>query len=846
MYNFLLDHAIRNVWCSPYQDDQAMFRLKRITDLYRAENYFSYQGVRTPLPTADEPYHVYVIGANSQTRLNLTKKVGVWESFSSLAVENNLISDFYMLSGLQLARSRCWNYLTAKGDYVIAIQMHDNVVDLDYQTVYLRVYHNSYFESDHDTSGDTKILVGGGQIKSGTEALAYQRDYLAALARPDGHAYAFVNGYLVDNFLPNEVKPGDVIEWVYDASISEVHDIPLQDMQVFMSQLDSTNKFILHLPKNLDQIQYMDDVDFWLIRKRPENPTRWRGAFYNRNNLNAVRMMTHRDYALHTQYVQDLIIDKPQWEDISNLYIRVHVRKSGYERPLIDEHQRIKELYKLTDDEIVRAMAGVDATVAEWQAASLESSNYTRIMSSFYEDITPQEVVHAYGYNAIAKLTGDSPVDVTGGWADVPVGCQKTCTAYEYDSMGLLIGWRVHPGGEVYYPMSASAVMVEFISGIAGDDGGIQTSQEEVILDPMVGYRFYVCPIGPDGQPNNKWMDVTGQSEYYEIDTNRKVVWNIDTSAYRGVVKNDLYFTTMDWTLEEYNHMYRLTLTHTDADGQILYIPPGRIDVFMNRRGLVENIDYHVNYPEILIYNKEFLKDGEQDFVIRGYGFCESDMTREIATQRGFVVHGMLSINHVYDLRDDKVIRVVVDGRTFQRDVLEFAEDPRQARVANIRNGRPYVIQDAMVPVRGLVNYDTYPLRNASKDVDKRVSDYLTLKLPEVIPDGPSPMQGLYALYSPFLARVLYDLWAGFIQAPEPDVPESVVDDLVQPYIWMLNFDPCRREYMDYEEVNIHAHPKWTVLGVTLNQYAFLERLNELYLFNKVDLTPYLEIVGEP
>lgn len=846
MLKYLLDHAIRNVWCSPYQDDQALLQLTRITSVNRAKNYIDYQYRRQYLPTQNEYYHVYLIGANTQERLNLTNKINTWVDFSELAVENNLVANFYTLSGHHLSRKRCYVLRGDKGNYWIAIKMHEGVIDLDSETIYLRLYRDAYYGSSHDTSGAIDVRYGGGLVNNSTEALAYQRNYLTAAGYPEGHACALLNGYLVDNFLPNEIKKGDIVEWTYESSVDEIYEIALNDLVTFTSTLDQMMKYIIHLPKKTDNIRYKDDIDIWVIQRRENN--RWRGVWYNQNQSTSVRMLTHRDYAIPTVFVKDLIEKNaqifPDMVNATGIYLQIHVRKSGYQRPLVDEANRIKELYKLTDVEIVRAMAGIDATVPEWQAANLERSSYTAIMREPYEQVTANQVVTAYGYNAMTKLVADTPNKVSNGFVNVPLAHRVSSTAFEYNAQGIMLGWRKHLGGDVYYPMYSATTMMEFIEGEGGLGNNIVSSNSLVTLDPNIGYRFYVTRVSVDGTPENEWIDVTNNNQYYTINSNNQVIWSIDNRMWLGAVKSNENFTCFDLDIIEYNHMYRFSLINTDF-GDVLYIPPGRIDIIMNGRALIENIDYHVRYPEIVIYNKEYLKDGVQNFVIRAYGFCNSDMTRTLALQKGYIIDGMASVNNTYDVRDDKVIRVVIDGRTFHRNDVKFAETQRNIIIDGIKDGRPYVIQDAIVPLRGVIDYNTYPLRDEAIATDKRVSDYLTLKLPEARDEIVDTIPDVYQIYSPFLARVLYDLWAGFIPALAPEDTEENVDKLMQPYLWLLNYDPCRRDYVDDRFVNIHPHPKKVVLSITKAQYSFLERLNEIYLFSRVDLTPFLQIVGE-
>ena len=846
MKNYMIDHAIRNVWCSPFQDDQAILQLCRITTINRAVNFFEYQNRRVALPTQKEDYHVYVIGGNSQTRLNLVEGVGKWVTLSELAGTSNLFSDVYIANGLQFPKHSTYVMRGLDMSYMIAIPTGSIPVNFDYEKVYLRLYRNSYFGSDHDESEGYAVQMGGGVVIDTTHALSIQREFINASNRPVGHAYAIVNGYMVDNFLPNEVTRGDSIEWIHDASIAEVVDLKITDLEIFHSTLDSMTKYIIHPPKNRDGIQYHDDVDIWLVNKDPARPGRWKGIYVNKNDPKSVRMLTHRDYSIPSATIAGLLQLHPGWATQENMYIRLHMRHSGYQRPLVDEHHRIRELYKLSDEGIVRAMAGVDATVPEWQVATLEKSNYTRIMRSYYQNITPEEVMHAYGYNAMAKLIADTPNKVVSGYVDVPLAYRTNSTAFEYDFKGHMTGWRLHPGGDAYYPMKQTTTLVEFVDGIGGLDADFNYSSDDVVVvDPLCEYRYYACRLTHLGLPSNDWVEVTNDRNFYYITPEKEVKWVFDPRMYIGAVKSNKKFTCFDLTIPEHNHLYRFEVIHQDALGQLLMLAPGRVDVWMNGRALIEHIDYHVIYPEIVIFNKEYLVEGAQQFTVRGYGLVDESQTRELSTQRGYVQHGMLSVNNVYDTREDKIIRCVVDGKTFHREALKFSETQRNVKLPDVDDGRPYVIQDVLAPVRGVVDYQTYPLRSQSVAVDKRVSDYLTLKLPEVLPTPPVAIKRHYHIYSPFLARVLFDLWDNNIPSPAANTAEDVIDKFISPYKWLLDFDPCRRDYVDDRFSNIHPHPKQEVLEVTRRQYAFLDRLNRVYLFGRVDLTAFLAIVGE-
>ena len=131
---------------------------------------------------------------------------------------------------------------------------------------------------------------------------------------------------------------------------------------------------------------------------------------------------------------------------------------------------------------------------------------------------------------------------------------------------------------------------------------------------------------------------------------------------------------------------------------RIATIPPRRLDLWLNGHPLIENLDYYVNWPEVTIVNKSYLNpEAEQWIEVRGTGFCNSDMTMDEARESGFVEHGYLSHDRQYDVRDDKVVSIVVAGKLGHRDQLSFAEDNLGVAIEGPANGSPYAVREVVV-----------------------------------------------------------------------------------------------------------------------------------------------------
>lgn len=255
-------------------------------------------------------------------------------------------------------------------------------------------------------------------------------------------------------------------------------------------------------------------------------------------------------------------------------------------------------------------------------------------------------------------------------------------------------------------------------------------------------------------------------------------------------------------------------------------------------------MDYFVRWPEIVICNKQYLREGQsQKIRVRGTGFCQSDMQRDVPKEVGFVRWGKLSRNSRYDLRDDRVIRLVVGGRTFHRDDVKFTEGDPSAWMLNVPNGSPYTLEDLVVPLRSIVDVDTYELRERSLEVDQAVSDYLTMKIPEDIPENPDPIPERYAIFSPFAAAVMYDLLNERLSTEDfrGHYSDQDVRNFLEDYTHLLEYDPTRKD-VDLKYVAIHPHDRFTEIELDAYQYLLLNRAIKVFLEDKVDISRFVRI----
>lgn len=848
MRETLVQHAVHNVWCAPRQDRQFILELAKVTPYLGSRKMATVIWDRIELPDSTSYFHVYQIGQNCPTNFGLEVAVNQWRNFAQLCSETQLLVDFYTDSGLHFPLTDSWVRLTIDGNLIVAVRLQPTIASLDTNALYMRVYSNAYFESPGAVVGIDKIVVQGGRIQDMNHYMALQAAYHNHRALSKGYAYAFFNGYLVNDLLPTQWKRGDVFEWVYDSTIYRVLEWSVGSLPTFDSVLDLKRKYLLHPPKQQgQQIDYRDDIDFWF--HRAGSGFNVKGVLVHKNLDDTIRMVTHCDYAVAVQPLETFVGNHPHFGRLEDCKLRLFVRRSGYDRPLVFEEQRIHELYKLNDTQIVGAMVGAFATLPEWQAANLENSAYTALMRDEYGELTYEKVVDAYGYNAMSVIAAQTPQrpELMEGVQTIvlPEGLRESSTMFEYDADGKLLEINTHQNGVEY--MVGNQTQTKLVEALCGEGGmGFETwfGSQPVPVDPNYLYRIYRTPKGyPTGMRD--WVDVTETGDHQIL--NGKIYFQ-NGNLYDYLVVSDRKFLVYQLNLNYPDHLLKFTLNAANHEGTVerLEFIPGRITVWLNRNRLIENVDYFVEFPQIVICNKRYLNQSQslQNIIVACNGFADAQGQREPLGDVGFVKGGVLSVNDAFDVRDDKVVACVVDGATFHRDQLEFREDSKLIRVSGVREGAPYQINELYVPIRGITAYDTQVMRDEAIAIDERVEGYLSYWLPEEPIPEPQIIPELHWVYSPFFAKVMWDVRAGIIEVDSLYRPDQQILEELEPYRYLLTYDPALRGETDWRYVNVHPHHSTAVVTVRQEQWAYLKRVNTLFLHDRVSMSQFLAIEG--
>lgn len=839
--DFLQDYVTKNIWCAPFQDNQVILKLSRMTFPTGTSKHVDVWWDDITLPDKTSKWTLYNIGQNTPWRTSLPNRQMKWIPLSYWGEVNKTIFDLYFNNGKKVPGFQAYVLMTEDQGYILAVRMAENYYSLINNDLYLRAYRNGFWKSSRSDLYPYTVEYGGGRAMTQKLINEYTQD-IDLLRKYSGVVNVYLNGVWV-NHIRGRVKIGDYVEYVHDGSVARIVDFKVDTLRDYLSVLDGVQKYLLHPPKEVNGIiRYRDDIDIFLYKKNTDGSLD--GRYYHRNVENSLRMVTHADYSIPVASVVSYTQDpNDPWAKREDLYVRLQIRDSGYARPIVDEHTHLKELYKMSDAEIARALLGIDATLDEWYAPVLEQSYYTEVMRKWFPPFDYTKILAMLGYDALSKLLSDTPIDVSdyGGLKVIPLtpAQQSDSTIFEYSEEGKCLGWHYHTTGDIHIVVDQNCAFAEVYLGKGDKVLDWVPGNGDYTLQSGRMYRFYVCSKVKDVPTLDYKQAVEGKN--YVI-ADGVIKWIHAGSANEGLVWSDSKFLINEVKWMAQSGVYRLQINHTSQNATPLPLPTEKVMLLINGESAVEGIDYYIRWPEIMIVTKEMMHfDKINNFIIVCQGMS-SDGSRQLPSDVGFVFKGILSVNDRFDLRDSKVMRYVVDGRVKRRKDVYFAEDyPSDKPLA--RNGAVYESGDVYVPIRDISYQELDKLRKDQKDFDGRLEDFLTVRHPQPTIDGPNPIKARRELYSPVLTQIIYDIQEGDLIVPV--VPENM-DDLIRkfrPYMDYLDFEPTLVGFNPNYAIVV-AHPFANMIEVDDLTYRFLKMVTKTYLKNGVNLNTHFTIKG--
>ncbi|QDB70417.1 hypothetical protein CF8_0004 [Aeromonas phage CF8] len=727
-----------------------------------------------------------------------------------------------------------------------------------------------------------------------------------------GSVIFYVNGVItdIDRYVPTT---GDQLEVYYDPTINKQITYQYKDLNDYYSELDSKRKLLLFPGTlNKPRVyRYFDDCDYYIYNHKTGQGFYFNRNSEDAVRQLTHQDMGIASQYVEFLVSQLLALDKTRLSTEDDIRICVCYRATKWVFKLGPCISRINDLYLLEDPEqILAAMVGPKSTIPEWSAPVLEKSATNNVLNSIVQKLSTQTVREALGYNGCAQalsrslvcmphlLPGETPPEdvshepyETGLGYRIPVSYIESSVAYEYDIDGHYLRkspiinreWFT-PGEEGYY--------VEFVMGQASGTLDYVISRADVLLKPGYGFRVYkagwlidpdvpdpepvglfdneyritgdgeplypeptIVPIGLTdvpyngslGKPDGKWVDITG-SDQYRLE-NGYLVWNMDLTNQVGMVVFDSIHIYNEFELTHIDKSIWFTITDRwDVGGLPLVLEPAQLDVWINGHAAIENVDYVIDFPRVYVISKMWLDSADVNTIAyRGRGLSPSGLIP--SSELGFVQEGVLGMNGRYNLRIDRPTKTIVAGRVFMTEEVDWSENIAHGDNLSAFNGFPYEVKHIYCANRYVDPIELYWGFDASRDLDNRITDYLTEHVkykPEIAVTHPYLEMDKYRLFSPFMSQLVNEMVLGFLTIPEPDnsiigYSDQAIDSLTREYQWLLKYDPVTLG-VDERFFSFQPYSNMTRPTITPNQMTVLTRVNELYLKGKVSLGTFFEV----
>lgn len=869
MHEYLIDQAIQDIWCNPRQDNQVILKPQRVSPESGSIGQAHLLDRWVRLPWSDVRSHVFQVGQIPPALFGLLERSPSWRkeqwiSFQDAMKELPLYSQIYTELGITVPRFNAYFMWTREKCLIFAIKIDQRIpVNLAKTNVYFRFYTSAYLKQIGTVGTNPMVdLVGYETVTQGNIAMI-QSSYLNYSRRP-GFTECFINGQYVDALTLKNMKVGDIVEWVYDATVKRTVSWVIKDLKSFTSTLDRKSKYILHYSKSAvsNIIDFQDDIDVY-IRTKGAYDTKI-GRYFVKNLPSSMRNLTHRDYSINADVVTSIANGiaeflKTPAADTVEYEVFIKIKEGGYNRPLIQDSNRILDLYRLEDYRILMAMSGVESAVPQWHASTLEAAAYTNVMGSNLQNITIEKAEDAYGYNTIAKKLADSPLfstSTTGQYSfDLGYLCSLGATVYEYDVNGRLQGhWYHDTRDDDYEARSPFTRSIETYVGDLKDRSPSYYGYNNIPIPNDCSWRLYRCRLDMGHVPPipmNDWVDITDTQDYAVED--KKIVWKSPETDQYLCLRTDEWMLgyDLDVRITQGTIIFPLFEISDRGNGPErgnLDIPFGSLQLFMNGSNLVEGIDYVVNFPYVSINCYEFAKQPVMTEVQRIHvkmsGFCSQDLKFIPPTERGFVRNGLLSNDGEFHVYRDKITHITVGGSMKSQQQAPLIEEGANWNPRSPLNGRPYQIDKTITPLRSFTRADTYTLLEESRDISIMTDSYLDIHLPKPTDEPLSSSEARWRLVSPFFAHIIDLCDKGSLDWPDWQIlSEQEVMEICKPFEGLLPYDPVIEENST-PRLYVNIFPVWNTQTTIVNvpQYRFLNQVVKLYGRGRISLNNFVKV----
>lgn len=828
MDTWLTTQAAIQMWQHPSADGQIIAAPARVSsnEGFIGTGRVGREVIKMPF---DGWGHLYDFGMFHPQLGSLRIAPRTWVRGTTLVNTYQTYMQVYADTGMCFPLHHAYFARTSNGSLVMALPIKNTFSWVEKARMFLRIY-SGYNRIRDDIPYVNVQYFNLGSLSARSDVYS---KYITAKSK--GYTTVTINGRIVKDLAVADINLWDEIELLTDNRITRVVDFRTGDLATFNSSMDSIRKYLLHLPKT-SEMTFSDDVKIQVFGDKT-------GLYYNMHKSNYLRQLTHGDFSIPTNRITEIADEIGGVIDLDEVTIRVLIKDSRIDKQVVYNSDKVHELYKLSDELIIDAMTGANSTIPEWRAVNIEKSPVNRIMASKLENITVPLAAEAYGYNAISRLAAPSPVKtiIDNGMTYVSLkGLNSvSSTVYEYVN-GVLVDWHLNHNSDLYYCHEPAATLVEPILGVGSNRLSVAYGHEGGALQYGLSYGFWLEKKA-NGVLTGVFTKAVEDADY--IVDNGVITWFVDTDRVSPTLIDNSRHLVYRQDFVVSDGAIAFTIQHNRNGAPVpLHMPMETVELWLNNKPLVQGIDYHVEWPLVVVVAKPFITQEELTHTVTIR--CRGVSSTLKSPKFGYVANGLFSENSTWDLRDDKVVRIVAGGKILSRSQVAFREDT-SVGAPNIPDGTPYSIDDPTIPLGELIHVPLKDYRKIAHDLDQRIEGYLSIYSPTPPVNDVVDLPHYYHLFSPTLNKIMHDLINGEYVPVKDDETHVIstrqLDEVMGRYQHLLKHDPA---YIGYDDRFSVVHPHWYYRTITLSEleYALMERVNRRYLNNVVQLNQYIKI----
>jgi len=853
--NLLFNMALADVWSNPGGDKNAVFKSNKITSNLGAINTYPLPYNQIDLPIANQLYMLIELGQVEPISIGITSNIYGWVSL------NAIISTFQTLT-IIFSQGR---FFSLYGSYIKIMPDNNIILALNYtfnqkvlslnDDIYVRFYTNIFYEGNAATSAQTvktgSFIVNNNYSDYLTFTALIANYAIHGTLDANGHPIPpllFKNGLLMLGGLPlfSALHTGDVIDYIVDPFITMIDLFPIGMLNNYLSTNDNCNKLILSV-NALDNQVYVADTEIFVVGTKSDGSMV--GTYFPRLSPSIVRMLTYKDWSINSQLLTTRIGEMENFSDINQTLTNVMVlllrRDNNQFKPTLLDSNYIPDLMNLPNGIKEQCLSGINANLPIWNANNLEVCPFNKWIAVEESNLASAPFYGVYSrYGAITYLERVRQLPGNTAWSlpaiasnlgghlityniDGTYNAQTTYQAIDLTNITYSNGF----GYEVFLPSLVTYSNLDTV---------IAANSTTVVTMPS-GFGIFCYYLN-----GNTLVYANHNSDYTLTETTNgtTVTWNPTLIQHERYVRTSLNYINYTSNINQSNIEAGIDIYNGMAMAHDIGM--GNLYIWFNGHYLIEGLDYVVYNSRAYICSNNNYYTSSGLITVVYCGLPDPSLQHVNSAQFGFVKHGKLFNNNIYELLLYRNNQFFVDGRAFTyselREKEAYTDVVNTTASLGFNDGNPFAIINYPSFVRSETLDVITPTLIAEQAQDQLVSQFLSQIDPQTPISGTVTITQKYVLVSTLMNRLIELVSNNTIVITQSSYTNDQVAAMVNPYISIINTDPC---FFGLDPNYVTITPTWGTAPVTvnLNQYNFLTQANMVLLNNLVEgLHLYLTI----